>query len=237
MVLTSRSIASRYQEKKKIVIVYFSNKKNFCFWWFWRGGELLCTSSWNRFACSVPASSQLWAYFDLITGNLPLRPWSRLVRGWKYKQLVVKAAMAASLVPPPENISLHKVGLQQGHRLKLYSFDCQHQHFSMKKKNNDNDNEEEIKWHDFPWFGNFDCPELFCGWHKLGTRCRFFWTAPGLAIFGNLWQSAFQRRSKVRQVANNKRYVSYGVRCHFQLGNQKFWHFCISTKVQSKTSC
>ena len=66
---------------------------------FWRG-ELLCTSSWNRFACSVAASSQLWAYFDLITGNLPLRPWSRLVRGWKYKQLVVKAAMAASLAPP-----------------------------------------------------------------------------------------------------------------------------------------
>ena len=51
--------------------------------------------------------------------------------------------MAASLVPPPENISLHKVGLQQGHRLKLYSFDFQHQRFSMKKKHNDN--EEEIK--------------------------------------------------------------------------------------------
>ena len=103
---------------------------------FWRG-ELLCTSSWNRFACSVAASSQLWAYFDLITGNLPLRPWSRLVRGWKYKQLVVKAAMAASLSPPPENISLHKVGLQQGHRLKLYPFDFQHQRFF---------HEEEKQW-------------------------------------------------------------------------------------------
>ena len=135
--LTSRTVDCWDQEKKKIVIVYFLKKKKFCFWWFWRGGELLCTSSWNRFACSVAASSQLWAYFDLITGNLPLRPWSRLVRGWKYKQLVVKAAMAASLVPTPENISLHKVGLQQGHRLKLYSFDFQHQRFF---------HEEEKQW-------------------------------------------------------------------------------------------
>ena len=140
---------------------------------------------------------------------------------------MVKAVKAASLVPPPENISLHKVGLQQGHRLKLYSFYFQHQRFSMKKKNNDN--EEETKRHNFPWLGNFDCRVA-----QIRDRVQILLNC---SRFGNLWQSAFQRRSKVRQVANNKRYVSYGVRCHFQLGNQKFWHFCISTKVQSKTSC
>ena len=178
-----------------------------------------------------PASSQLWAYFDLITGNLPFRPWSRLVRGWKYKQLVVKAAMAASLVPPPENISLHKVGLQQGHRLKLYSFDFQHQRlFPLRSKTMTMNQRSKNTI-----FRGLET--LIAGWHKLGTRCRFFWTAPGLAIYGNLWQFAFQRRFKVRQVANNKRYVSYRVRGRFQLRNQKFWQFCISTKVQSKISC
>ena len=132
----------------------------------------------------ITALSLFW----LNNGQFALKALSRLVRGWKYKQLVVKAAMAASLAPPTGKHQPSQGWTSAGASVKtvLFWFSTSTP-FSMKKQNNDN--ESEIKKHDFPWFGNFDCPKLFWGWHKLGTECRFFWTVPGLAIFGTLWQS------------------------------------------------
>ena len=139
MVLTSRTV--EIKKRRKLWLSTFWKRKKFCFWWFWRG-ELLCTSSWNRFACSVAASSQLWAYFDLITGNLPWRPWSRLVRGWKYKQLVVKAAMAASLAPPTGKHQPSQGWTSKGASFKTVLFWFSTSAFF---------HEEEKQWH---WRGN-----------------------------------------------------------------------------------